>query len=280
MYVSIRPPASASAAPRGMGAVRTVRVPLTVTRYGPLRRPRLHLRRRGVSAGLTEQQVYQQFLASGQLNPPGYTAPPPQAPGFNPSPVVSITVPPSTNTLGGTYKSLESGLQQQTAALANSFATQGMTDAEVAQNLTDYANGQCAYLGTYDPSCANIGALVAKYTAAYRAGVTPAAPSASVPPQSRSSPWFQRLLIVSSSPTEGLGPVGPGGSTPPAAPPPSSSSTPPPPASSTPSGAVATTTGPFDFLSNPITIAGMSFPLWGLAAAGVLAVYLMGGHKR
>jgi hypothetical protein len=124
---------------------------------------------------VTEVQWYQLLQRVGLLDGP---PPPPTIPGYiAPANPTSITVAAGPGGPGGTYFSLEGKIQQDVQGLVGAIATQGLSDAQVTNFLTQDMIGLNAYLNGQDPNSANIAALVAKYVAVYRDAVTLPAPS-------------------------------------------------------------------------------------------------------
>jgi hypothetical protein len=125
----------------------------------------------------TEVQWYQLLERAGVLGTP----PPPTIPGYiAPANPESITVAAGPGGPGGTYMGLEGKIQRDVQGLVGAIATQGLSDAQVTNLLTQDMTDQNAYLNGQDPNSANIAALVARYVAVYRNAVTlPAAPAPS-----------------------------------------------------------------------------------------------------
>ena len=123
---------------------------------------------------VTEVQWYQLLQRAGLI---GDAPPPPTIPGYiAPENANFITVAARPGDPGGTYIGLEGKIQRDVQGLVGAIATQGLTDSQVTDILTQDMNTQNAYLNGQDPDSANIAALVAKYVGVYRNAVTLPAP--------------------------------------------------------------------------------------------------------
>lgn len=225
-----------------------------------------------------EQQWYQLLGAAGRLGPPAQ----PTAPGYTAPPPVQVTVPRGAGLPGGTYATLESQLQEVLQELVGSNPGNNFSNAQVYSLLSDAAQSQCAYLGGYGGCGGDVSGLVSKYAGMFRPAVTvgPASSSSggysisSVPVYSAAGAPLPAVAVRapagvsvrSGSPTEGATAL-----------PFAYSSSPtegaPAPASSLFSAASST-------LTQPVNVAGMAFPVWGLVAAGAAALYFMGGRHK
>lgn len=123
---------------------------------------------------VTEVQWYQLLQRAGLI---GDAPPPPTIPGYiAPENANFITVAARPGDPGGTYIGLEGKIQRDVQGLVGAIATQGLTDSQVTDILTQDMNTQNAYLNGHDPDSASIAALVAKYVGVYRNAVTLPAP--------------------------------------------------------------------------------------------------------
>jgi hypothetical protein len=123
---------------------------------------------------LTEVDVYRQMIRDGAI--PGFGSSAKKMPGYAAPAPIYITVDNKVNGAGegqSSYPSIESAIQIQTQALADTHADQDWTDQQVSASLGRVAVDAMVWLGGLDPNSAHIGELVVKYIQVYRVAVTP-----------------------------------------------------------------------------------------------------------